>query len=139
MNLTKYTAIGCIVVCIVLIAAIIHCNNKQQVNDNITVAIISDSDKELDLWIEKLADKENCPPNGMIDINGKISRGRFCFQEKTYIHYSKKYQVYNDKDLVKKMIKDDYNNYKHWLCSCVQSTRCPKYTWKSVIGLPPKI
>lgn len=94
--------------------------------------------QQLSHWVDKLAVKENCG-KGIIDVNGEWSRGKLCFQKRTFDNYSKEFDVYDQKELAIAMIKDDYNNWKHWRCSTIKDTeRCPKNTWESPIGLPPK-
>ncbi len=40
-------------------------------------------------WLDKLQEHENCPPEGIIDRNGKRSYGPFCYQTATFTRYSK--------------------------------------------------
>ena len=99
-------------------------------------------DPELVAWIEKLGKHENCPILGKIDANKKLSYGKLCFQEQTFIRfveefdmlpYTERYEYMNfigdekiQKELAYKMIKSNFSNWKHWL----NTTR--------KIGLPPK-
>lgn len=94
--------------------------------------------KQLEDWIERLAKKEGCG-KGIIDTNGRWSRGDLCFQDGTFKSYSKKYSIYEQKLLAMAMIKDDYSNWTHWRCSVITDyERCPKWTWGKHIGKPPK-
>jgi hypothetical protein len=90
---------------------------------------------ELDLWIEKLAQHENCPATGIIDTNHQVSWGILCFQYPTFKRYIRKYnllpevedeELYNwiadsklQKKLTKIMISDNYNNWRHWYNSVI--------------------
>ena len=94
-------------------------------------------------WLDKLGKGENCPPEGMIDSNGLKSYGLLCFQEGTFKHYAKRYDLYpnaeeheiinfiadpdEQRKLATLMIKEDRNNYRHWLNTTKR------------IGLPPEI
>ena len=87
----------------------------------------------LDVWLDKLAIAENCPPNGMVDSNGLKSYSTYCFQERTFVTYVKKYNLLpqcedneilnwiNDEQfqrkLAKEMLKDNIKNYDHWRLS----------------------
>lgn len=96
----------------------------------------NNSDK-LDAWLDKLAAKENCG-KGIVDVNGKWSRGPFCFQDATYRAFSKKYGVTDQKELARVMIENEKGGYKHWRCSVItDKKRCPSYTWGKGIGIPP--
>ena len=96
------------------------------------------SDEALDEWLIKLSNKENCPVHGVVDTNGERSKGKFCFQDRTYKSFSKKYGVYDQYELAKTMITKEKNGWKHWRCSVIiDKVRCPSYTWKNPIGLPP--
>ena len=93
--------------------------------------------ERLDEWLIKLSEKENCG-RGIIDTNGRWSRGAFCFQDATYKKYSKELGVTDQFGLARAMIIDDYDNWTHWRCSVKPSSKCPAYTFKEPIGLPPK-
>jgi hypothetical protein len=45
-------------------------------------------------YLEKLGKMENCPPEGIIDANGKRSYGKYCFQRETLIEGIKKLNLY---------------------------------------------
>lgn len=40
-------------------------------------------------WLNELRAHENCPPEGIIDTNGKRSYGPYCFQQETFDRYTK--------------------------------------------------
>jgi len=98
---------------------------------------------ELDLWLDELAKKENCPIEGIIDRNHKMSFGKFCFQFDTFKIYVRKYnllpntedqELYNwisdnefQRKLARMMLEEDINNWKHWQLSTLK------------IGKPPKV
>ncbi len=44
-------------------------------------------------YLDLLASMENCK-EGIIDVNGLISKGDFCFQEQTYLYFVKRYNLY---------------------------------------------
>ncbi len=91
----------------------------------------------LDMWLDKLAKKENCG-KGIIDVNGKASRGSFCYQDATYKVMSVKYHIYDQYALTRAIIED--GGWSHWRCSVVtDKKRCPSYTWGKGIGLPPEL
>ena len=98
---------------------------------------------ELDVWLDKLETYENCPVEGIVDTNHKLSYGCLCFQFSTFKSFVKQYNFLPEaeereylnmigdcdfqKILAKQMLQSDYNNWKHW--------------WTSVrrgLGLPPK-
>lgn len=86
-----------------------------------------------DIWLDKLAIAENCPTLGIVDSNGKLSVGQYCFQKNTFITYVKKYNLlpqceeqeitnwWYDSDfqrlLARKMLEDNISNYDHWRTS----------------------
>ena len=98
---------------------------------------------KLDTWLDKLETYENCPVEGIVDTNHKLSYGCLCFQFFSFKTYVRKYNLFPytednelfnligecklQKKLSRLMILDNYNNWKHW--------------WTSVgrgLGLPPK-
>lgn len=103
---------------------------------------------KLDHWLNQLKWKENCPEWGMVDSNGLKSYGVMCFQEATFKQYALKYnllphaepnEIVNlidneslQKELAKRMIQDDPDNWRHWYNSVVG------YKGRKGIGLPPK-
>jgi hypothetical protein len=95
-------------------------------------------EERLGKWVDRLIKKESCG-EGIIDTNGLHSRGLLCFQDRTYATYSKKYGVYDQRELAIAMILDDYGNFRHWLCSTTPNEKqCPAYTLGKGIGPPPK-
>ena len=98
---------------------------------------------KLDVWISKLESRENCPPQGLIDSNGLKSYGPLCWQEATFRGFVKRYDLLKDsepaeimnwisdktfgRELIKKMLEDNYENYDHWRNSVKK------------IGFPPRI
>lgn len=98
----------------------------------------------LDLWLEKLITLES---NGkenikILDNNGEHSFGCLQFQKETFEEFGLKYKLiapddeiddllYDcnlQKEIAKKMIEDNYNNWRHWYTS----VKIKK------LGLPPK-
>ena len=111
--------------------------NADRASEIIDMTIEEAKPDALDLWLVKLAKKENCG-KGIIDVNGKASRGSFCYQDATYKAMSTKYQIYEQYSLTRAIIED--GGYRHWLCSVVtDKKRCPSYTWGKGIGLPPEL
>ena len=51
-----------------------------------------EANPELEYWLDKLGEMENCPTTGMVDSNGKKSYGKFCFQKDTFLGTVKKYR-----------------------------------------------
>lgn len=98
----------------------------------------------LDLWIEKLILLESEGKRGIkiLDHNGEYSFGCLQFQKETFEEFGLKYNLiipdaklddllYNcdlQKEMAKKMIEDNYNNWRHWYTS----VKIKK------LGLPPK-
>ena len=110
----------------------------------------------LDSWLTELGKAENCPESGIVDSNGLKSYGKLCFQERTFVSYSlalnefpnaEPYELPNlmtgeteQRRLAKRMIKEDYNNWKHWECTVLgaRSEKCAKLGIKGIgIGYPP--
>jgi|GEM_PF-5314088 len=89
----------------------------------------------LHLWLDKLETYEKCPPEGIIDNNNKRSYSCLCFQMETFQRYFIKYYGKTDieknewlnlisdcelqKEIAYKMIKESWNNWKHWSWSIV--------------------
>lgn len=87
----------------------------------------------LDEWLDKLATAENCPTLGIVDSNGKLSVGQYCFQKDTFVTFVKKYNLlpqceeqeitnwWYDSEfqrvLAKRMLADNIFNYDHWRTS----------------------
>jgi hypothetical protein len=98
-------------------------------------------------WLDKLAQKESggrCDIKVM-DVNKRYSYGAYMFQMATWLEQGKKYDIHTterniydcslQRELVTKMITDNYNNWSHWECSVIG---CEKYNIIG-IGKPPKI
>ena len=97
---------------------------------------------ELTVWLTKLAKNENCPHQGIIDSNGLRSSGIFCYQDRTFIGFVKKYNLLpntEDKEilnfigdnefqlkLTRLVFEDNPKHWTHWF-----------NTVKFKIGLPP--
>lgn len=98
----------------------------------------------LDLWLEKLIvlesnGKENIK---ILDHNGVHSFGCLQFQKETFEEFGMKYQlvtvdddtdelIYDctlQKEIAKRMIEDNYNNWRHWYTSVMIKK----------LGLPPQ-
>ena len=63
---------------------------QSEANESQTV-YFSPKNKDLEEWIDKLSEKENCPILGMVDSNGKLSYGTLCFQAETFQRQIRKY------------------------------------------------
>lgn len=101
-------------------------------------------DESLEAWLDKLVTYENCPIKGIVDTNGKKSYGAFCYQEGTYLHFVKKYNLMpyaeegellnnlsdysTQRKLTRLIVTNEPNGYKHWLTSTVI---------RKGLGLPP--
>ena len=89
---------------------------------------------ELQLWIDKLETYENCPAEGILDRNSKMSYGALCFQMQTFQQYFKQYYSNRDieeaewlnlisdndlqKDIAYRMISDNPETaWRHWYTS----------------------
>lgn len=84
----------------------------------------------LTIWLSKLAQHENCPPQGIIDSNNLRSSGIFCYQDSTFIQFVKKYKLMpqaEDKEilnmigdisfqekLTRMVFEDNPANWVHW-------------------------
>jgi hypothetical protein len=57
--------------------------------------LLEDIDRRMavNIWLNNLELYENCPINGIIDTNGKISAGPLCYQDSTFISFVKKYNL----------------------------------------------
>jgi hypothetical protein len=57
--------------------------------------LLEDIDKRIaiNLWLNNLEPYENCPTNGIIDTNGKISAGPLCYQDLTFVGFVKRYDL----------------------------------------------
>jgi hypothetical protein len=98
----------------------------------------------LDIWLEKLAQKESEGRERIkiLDTNGKYSYGCLQFQEWTFKSYGQKYGVLKDpsswenkiydcnvqKQLAKKMIQNEYVLWQSWYTSVMVRN----------LGLPPR-
>lgn len=98
----------------------------------------------LDTWLDELRNYENCPVEGIVDINRNLSFGCLCFQENTFKGYVKQFNLLPQSEdvelmnwisdcdfqkiLAKKMIQDKYENWSHWRTSVIERK----------LGLPPK-
>jgi len=88
-------------------------------------------------WIERLVHQESSGRADIkiLDVNDRYSYGCLQFQEATFVSYSKRYfgtsnlsKLYDcqyQKQLARRMLEEDINNWRHWY----NSTR--------KIGLPP--
>jgi len=110
-----------------------------------SVADIVQAKDKLDLWLDRLALKESQGKTHVkiLDHNNRYSYGCLQFQMQTFESYVQKYNLLPDtesaelenmiydcdfqKILAKKMIEDDYTNWRNWYTSA-----------KTKIGLPPK-
>jgi len=116
------------------------------VNNVPAAEVVQKTPDELDIWLEKLADKESegKPHLKVLDDNNYYSYGCLQFQMGTFKSYVKEYgllpeaedkelenMIYDcdfQKILARKMIEENPANWRHW------------YTSVSVkkLGLPPK-
>ena len=86
------------------------------------------------VYLDRLAKAENCPLEGIIDVNGLSSRGPFCFQKSTYLYFVKRYEIYphaeegellsnwgdrwTQEEIVRKIIEEDKRLLAiHWKIS----------------------
>lgn len=106
--------------------------------------VIGKSVTRLDLWLEKLIILESNGRNDIkiLDHNGEHSFGCLQFQKGTFEEFGMRYRliavdddtdklIYNcnlQKQIAKKMIEENYGNWKHWYTS----VKIKK------LGLPPK-
>lgn len=98
----------------------------------------------MDLWLNKLKDHENCPAKGLIDSNGLLSYGPFCYQAGTFISFSRSENmfpyaktddevmnyIYNpaiQRQLTRRILTDYPSYWTHWENSVKK------------IGLPPTL
>ena len=100
-------------------------------------------------WIDKLAKHEACPPEGIIDVNGKRSFGPFCYQTQTFLWFMSYFRKHGvdlaphaedrelanlisdsniQKRLTRLIFEDNLNNWIHW-----------RLTVTKKIGYPPGI
>lgn len=91
----------------------IESSSTGQVASKNTIAVLQDN-PDLALWAEKLGKMENCPVLGKVDTNGKKSYGRYCFQLKTFQHFSKKFNIlpYADEADLENMVGDQWAQEK---------------------------
>lgn len=84
----------------------------------------------LEEWIDTLGAHENCPPQGIVDTNGKMSYGRWCYQFDTFKKFVRQFNLLpNTEDdelmnwigddsfqrrLTVLVFKDSLGNWKHW-------------------------
>lgn len=77
----------------------------------------------LDLWIEKLAYAESSGQENIriLDSNNRYSYGCLQFQELTFKSFSERYHLFGDlmdcqlqKQIAKRMIQEDPENWRHW-------------------------
>ncbi len=87
----------------------------------------------MDIWLDKLEKAENCPSLGIIDTNGLRSYGPLCFQERTFVNFSLRYNVFPNSEknelpnlmsgrteqrkLAKIMLEKDPTAWTHWINS----------------------
>ncbi len=127
-------------------------NQPVEQRQNIVVGNVADNGADadagsrlLDKWLIKLAapGNEHCPANGVMD-SGSKSYGALCFKLDTFQRYVRRYELLpyaedaelmnwiGDADfqhqLAKRMILEDYGNWRHW-----------KNTVVNKIGYPPRI
>jgi len=93
-------------------------------------------------WIDKLEKYENCPPEGIVDKNGYMSRGGLCFQMTTFKFYTQKYYPESkewenedwlnnimdtefQKELAYKMISENKKEVWHWRTSIERGLGIP--------------
>lgn len=113
-------------------------------------ASIATQQDKLDVWLNKLIQVESGGKADIkvLDSNNRYSYGVLQFQMATFKGYVKQYNllpyaedreiensIYDcdlQKALAKRMIQEDYNNWKHWYNSVVG------YQGRKGIGLPPK-
>lgn len=88
-------------------------------------------DAQLEEWLDRLQMDESgkSPLLVILDTNNKYSYGCLQFQMGTWVSYSKKYNVDTEimdcqgqRSVAKSMIKDDWNNWKHWYTSVTKKT-----------------
>ena len=100
-------------------------------------------------WIDKLATYESCPPEGILDTNGRRSYGPFCYQLDTFVWFIKYFRkegvdlAPNSEDveltnlvadpqiqkrLTRLVFKWIPNAYEHWYTSIVV---------RRGLGMPP--
>ena len=119
-------------------------DNPKAINIEPAIRIEQPKD-ELDIWLDKLSKMENCPAEGILDTNKKMSYGCLCYQKTTFFVYTKLYNLLPEaedqeymnmigdcdfqKVLARKMIEDNYNSWTHWWISVV----------KRGLGKPPKV
>jgi len=101
--------------------------------DNRSGGSLTEENRIVD-YLDRLAKAENCPLEGIIDVNGLSSRGPFCFQKSTYLYFVKRYEIYpyaeeqellsnwgdswTQGEIVKKIIEEDKNLLAvHWVKS----------------------
>ena len=104
-------------------------------------------------WVDRLAMAESGGNANVsiVDTNNKNSTGCLQFQDATWIWQGDKHGVDTSmenikdcsmqKDLAYKMIKADYNNWKHWRCSvagCSPEQIGTNYSIPAKVGLPPR-
>lgn len=97
--------------------------------------LLEEIDKRIaiNIWLNKLVPYENCPVNGIIDTNGKLSAGSLCYQDATFISFVKKYNLLpnaeeheilnmrGDRELQfkasREALMESLNNVDHWRTS----------------------
>ena len=107
--------------------------NLAQPNFGREIAIVEEGDPKINAWLDKLETKEDCPEKGMMDTNGLKSYGKLCFQERTFVYYSLKYNVFphalehelpnlmasrtEQRKLARVMLENEPDAWTHWLNS----------------------
>lgn len=88
-------------------------------------------DAQMEQWLDRLQTDESGknPLLVILDTNNKYSYGCLQFQAGTWAPYSKKYNVDAEimdckaqRYVAKQMIKEDWNNWKHWKTSVTTKT-----------------
>ena len=88
-------------------------------------------DNQLEQWLDRLQTDESgkSPLLVILDTNNKYSYGCLQFQMATWQSYSKRYNVDAEimdckaqRSVAKSMIKEDWNNWRHWYTSVTKKT-----------------
>ena len=95
-------------------------------------------------WLVLLERNENCPFDGILDTNGEKSYGPFCYQEKTFLLFVRKYKLLpntEDKEVINMIGDRDFQ----WLLTSMvfQDSLDHWIHWRTTatkkIGMPPGV